>query len=130
MNGKIIIPANTNVWPHELKTAKALIKYNHIVKFKRKVEGYKIHTADAFIDGKLWEFKAPNSDKIATIERNLRRAKEQSENIVFDSIRMKKIPDSAIEREIKAKAPLISGISKIIFINRRRECIDIYKKTR
>ncbi|MBQ6486203.1 hypothetical protein IJI76_00535 [Candidatus Saccharibacteria bacterium] len=30
------------------------------------------------MDGKLWEFKAPNSSKLDAIERNLRRAKNQS----------------------------------------------------
>ena len=130
MNGKIIIPASINVWPHELETAKALANFGHIVEFKKKTEGYKIHSADAYIDGVLWEFKAPNGNKLDTIERNLRRAKKQSNYIVFDSIRMKNIPDLAIKREIISKAPLISNIREIIFVNRKRECIDIYRKTR
>ncbi|MBQ8992510.1 hypothetical protein IJ090_03715, partial [Candidatus Saccharibacteria bacterium] len=104
--------------------------YGHTVEFKKKTEGYKVHSADAYVDKKLWEFKAPSSSKLDAIERNLRRAKEQSERIVFDSIRMKKIPDFAVRREILAKAPLISGIREIIFVNRKRECIDIYKKVR
>ena len=128
MTGKIIIPANTNVWPHELETAKALANYGYSVEFKRKAEGYKVHSADAYINNVQWEFKAPNSGKIDAIERNLRRAKEQSSNVILDSIRMKKIPDSAIKREILAKAPLIAGINRVIFISRKRECIDIYTK--
>ena len=130
MSGKIIIPAGTNIWPHELETAKALASFGHTVEFKKKVEGYKVHSADAYVDGKLWEFKAPNSGKLDTIERNLRRAKDQSGRVVFDSARMKKVPDFAIKREILAKAPLISGIHEIIFVSRKRECIDIYKKVR
>ena len=130
MSGKIIIPAGVNIWPHELETAKALINYGHKVEFKKKVEGYKVHSADAYVDGKLWEFKAPNSSKLDTVERNLRRAKNQSGFIVFDSARMKRVPDFAIKREILAKAPLISGVREIIFVNRKRECIDIYKRLR
>ena len=76
------------------------------------------------------KLKAPNGSKIDTVERNLRRAKEQSDRVVFDSARMKKIPDFAIKREILAKAPLISGIREVIFVNRKRECVDIYKKVR
>ena len=68
--------------------------------------------------------------KLATVEKNLRRAKNQSDRIVFDSIMMKRIPDFAIKREILAKAPLISGIREVIFVNRKRGCIDIYKKVR
>lgn len=130
MYGKIIIPAGVNVWPHELETAKALVNFGHTVEFKKKAEGHKVHSADAYVDGILWEFKAPNGSKLDTVERNLRRAKEQSDRVVFDSIRMKKIPDFAIKREISSKAPLISGICEVIFVNRKRECIDIYKKVR
>ena len=130
MNGKIIIPAGVNVWPHELETAKALVNFSHTVEFKRKTEGYKVYSADAYIDGVLWEFKAPNGSKLDTVERNLRRAKEQSDHVVFDSIRMKKVPDFAIKREILSKAPLISGIRGVIFVNRKRECIDIYRRVR
>ena len=127
-NARVIIPAGVNVWPHELKTAKALINHGYTVEFKKKSEAYRVHSADAYIDGALWEFKAPDSGKLDAVERNLRRAKNQSCYIVFDSIRMKKIPDVAVKREIKAKAPHISGIKKIIFVNKRRKCIDIYEK--
>ena len=130
MNGKIIIPAGVNVWPHELETAKALVNFGHTVEFKKKIEGYKVHSADAYVDGILWEFKAPNGSKLDTVERNLRRAKAQSGYVVFDSMRMKKVPDFAIKREILSKASLISGICEIIFVDRKRECIDIYKKKR
>ena len=130
MAGKIIIPAKTNIWPHELQTAKALANHGYTVEFKKKTEGYKVHSADAYIDGILWEFKAPRACKLETVERNLRRAKNQSCNIVFNTIRMKKIPDTAIKRETSAKAPFISNIHKIILINRKRECIDIYQKIR
>lgn len=128
MSGKIIIPANVNVWPHEIATAKALANHGYTVEFKKKAEGYKVHSADAYLNGVLWEFKAPNGNKLNSVERNLRHAKNQSNLIVFDSIRMKKIPDHAIKREILAKAPYISSIDAIIFINRKRKCLDIYKK--
>lgn len=130
IKGRIIIPAGINVWPHELETARALANSGYIIKFIKKTEGFKIHSADIIMNGKMWELKSPNGSKLSTIERNLRRAKTQSKYIVFDSIRIKKIPDSAIKREIQSKAPLITDINEIILINRRRECIDIYKKVR
>ena len=129
-DGKIIIPAGVNVWPHELETAKALANYGHKIEFKKADDGYKVHSADAYVDGKLWEFKAPNGSRLATVEKNLRRAKDQSDKIVFDSVRIKRIPDIAIKREILSKAPLITGVSEIIFVDRKRECVDIYKKVR
>ena len=130
MSGRIIISDGVNIWPHELETARTLARYGHVVEFKKKTERYRVSSADVYMDNTMWEFKAPKGNKIDAIERNLRRAKNQSSYIVLDSIRMKKIPDSAIAREIVAKAPHIKGIYKIIFINRRRECIDIYKKMR
>ena len=126
--GKIVIPPGCNIWPHELETAKALANFGHTIEFKKKIEGYKVHSADAFVDGILWEFKAPDGGKIDIVERNLRRAKIQSGHVVFDSKRVKKIPDAAIKREILAKAPLIKDICAVIFVDRKRRCIDIYKK--
>lgn len=128
--GKIVIPAGVNVWPHELETAKALANYGYEIEFKKKDEEYKVHSADVYMGGELWEFKAPKSSNLDAVERNLRRAKRQSSYIVFDSNRIKKIPDTALEREILSKAPHISGIKKIIFVNRKRNCVDIYKKVR
>lgn len=84
--GKIIIPPNVNIWPHELETAKVLAKYGHQVRFIRKSECYRDHTADACIDGQLWEFKAPKGAKLHVVEKNLRRALRQSSRIVFDSL--------------------------------------------
>lgn len=128
--GRIIIPANVNVWPHELETAKALANYGYTIEFKRKKEEYKVHSADAYVDGVLWEFKSPNGSSKSAVERNLRRGKHQSSFIVFDSQRFKRIPDFAIKQEILSRAPKITDIDKIIFINRHRECIDIYTKKR
>lgn len=128
--GKIIIPANTNIWPHEFETAKALANFGYLIEFKKKTERYKTHSADAYVNGVLWEFKSPKSNKLDAIERNLRKAKIQPDRIVLDSLRIKNIPDSAIQREILAKAPLISGIRDVIFINRKRQCIDIYNTKR
>lgn len=62
------------------------------------------------------------------VERNLRRAKDQSKKVVFDTRRIKRVPDMAIYREIIARAPKIKDLEKVIFINRHRECIDIYNR--
>ena len=122
---RVIIPAGVNVWPHELETAKALVNYGHVVEFKEKAEGYKVYSADAYLDGRLWEFKAPKSNKLDAVERNLRRAKRQSGYVVFDSFRMKGLPDAAIRREILAKVPYIKSLNEVIFVDRKRGCIDI-----
>lgn len=56
--GKIIIAPGINVWPHELKTAEALAEAGHVVEFVRRREEKRAKSADALIDGVLWEMKA------------------------------------------------------------------------
>lgn len=109
--GKYIVPDGANVWPHEVLTAKALIRYGHVVEFivesKRKGESI----PDVLIDGEKWEMKAPRGATLKSVERNLKRGRWQSDKIVFDSRRMKKVPDEAIERELRRK---IKGIPDLM----------------
>jgi hypothetical protein len=123
--GKIIIPSGANVWPHEMKAAQALAAAGHTVEFIRKSEREREHSADAYIDSIKWEFKAPDGSSVSLVEKNLRRAVKQSSNIIFDSCRVKRIPDSALQRELTKWAKKIKGIDRLRFINRHRVVIDI-----
>jgi hypothetical protein len=123
--GKIIIPSGVNVWPHELKTAQALSAIGCTVEFIRKSERERECSADAHIDSLKWELKAPNGSSLSLVEKNLRRAVKQSGNIVFDSRRVKRIPDAALERELAKWAKEIKGVDRLKFINRHRVVIDI-----
>ena len=123
--GKIIIAPGLNIWPHELKTAEALAGAGYVVEFVKKSEIDFEKTADTLIDGIRWEFKSPTSDSLKAIERNLKRGRWQSENIVFDCRRMKKIPDQAIQREVRKQAQCIPGIKRVLFIDRHSKVIDI-----
>ena len=126
--GKVVRPGDVSPWQHEEATAKVLALYGYDVEFVRKSNRDREHSADVYIDGEKWEFKSPRSRLLSAVERNLRRAKNQSSRIVFDSRRMKGVPDEAIMREILSKVPLISGISRIIYIDKHGGCIDIFKK--
>ncbi len=121
----MIIPPDVNVWPHELKTAKALAGAGYVVEFVRRRETEHEKTADALIDGEMWEFKAPKSGKLKAVERNLKRGRRQSENIVFDGRRMKGVPDEAIEREVRSQAFKVSNIRRLIYVTRYGKVIDI-----
>ena len=116
--GKIIIPSDVNVWPHELKTAQSLSSAGFVVEFISRNQRSHENSADVKMDNLLWEIKAPISDKLTSIERNLRRGSKQSENIILDSRRMKRIPDEAILREVRTKAQHIKKLRRIILINR------------
>ena len=125
-NGKIIIPDGVDVWPHELESAKVLIRYGHIVEFLKAIDQKGKQTADCLIDGIIWEMKAPKASNLKAVERNLKRGKWQSCRIVFDSRRMKYIPDKVIERELRKRFAEIKEIENIKFINRHSQVIDIF----
>lgn len=123
--GNITIPGDANVWPHEYQTALALAKSGRSVVFIKKSESDHQSTPDILMDGLTWELKAPTASNIKAVERNLKRGRWQSSRIVFDSRRMKGIPDAAIERELRKHAFALKGIDRVLFVNRRGDVVDI-----
>jgi hypothetical protein len=124
--GKIIIAANANVWSHEIETAKALAVAGFTVEFLRRSEEPHATSADILIDGVKWEMKAPKGGSMKTVEKNLRKAVHQASCIIFDSRRIKRIPDTAIERELRTCCgSRVKGIERLLFINRHAIVIDI-----
>lgn len=123
--GKIIIAPDLNVWPHEYETAKALAKTGLTVEFIRRSEEYRTTSADVIIDGEYWEIKAPISSKASAVDKNIRKALHQSKFVIFDSYRMKQLPDSVIERELRKSARVLHSMRRLLFVDRRRSVIDI-----
>lgn len=123
--GKIIIAPDLNVWPHEYETAKALAMSGKIVEFIRRSEEYRTTSADVIIDGEYWEIKAPRSSKASAVDKNIRKALHQSKFVIFDSHRMKQLPDSVIERELRKSARVLRSMRRLLFVDRHRSVIDI-----
>ena len=123
--GKIIIEHNANVWEHEIETARSLTAIGLTVKFVRCSKEKFTTSADVVINGEEWEMKAPTASNSKAIERNLRKAAHQSCNVVFDSRRMKKMPDAVIERELRKYAAFVKGIKRLLFIDRNGCVIEI-----
>lgn len=117
--GKIIIAPGINLWEQEYETAQALAMAGLTVEFIRRSEESRRTSADAMINGFVWEMKAPKADNARAIDRNLRRALHQSPNIIFDSHRMRKLPDVVIERELRKHAREMRSIKHLWFVNRR-----------
>ena len=124
-DGKIIIGPGLNVWPHELRTAEALARAGHTVEFVRKSEVDHQRTPDVLIDGVPFEMKAPKSGRIDMIHKNVRRALRQANCVVFDSRRMKVLPDRAIERELRARAEEARSLRRLLYINRHGKVVNI-----
>lgn len=124
--GQIIIHSDINVWPHEFKTAEALAAAGYIVEFIRRSEQPRVTSADVVIGNILWEIKAPKSSNLKAVEKNLRKAVNQSENVIFDSRRMKGIPNYAIKRELEVCAKgRIKKLRRLLFVNNNGQVIDI-----
>ncbi|WP_451917770.1 hypothetical protein [Adlercreutzia rubneri] len=65
---QIIIQSGANVWPHEMKTAEALAAAGRTVEFIRRSEEQRTTSADAIIDGIVWEMKAPKASNLKAID--------------------------------------------------------------
>ena len=125
--GEIRIPAGVNVWKHELSTANALARVGYVVEFLPTKDIKNAKSPDILMDGEKWELKAPRTDKLSAIERNLKRAAKQSGNIVIDSRRLHKIHDSTVQNFLLQKLKQQKTIKKLLFVNRKHQVIDIGK---
>lgn len=82
----------------------------YTVEFVRRSEQKRVHSADVLIDGELWEFKAPTSDKASAVDKNVRKALHQAKCVVYDSRRMKKVSDSQVGRELRKSAEVLRSM--------------------
>ena len=123
--GKITKAGDANPWPHEEATAKILALYGHNVEFIRKSNRDREHSADAYVDGVKWEFKSPTANHARTILKNLKDAKWQSDRVILDARRMKKVPDDAILRELKASSREVPEIKHIKYVSKSGRLLDI-----
>ena len=125
--GEIRIPAGVNIWQHELSTANALAQAGYIVEFLSTKDIKDTKSPDILMDGERWELKAPKTNKLSAIERNLKRATKQSSNIVIDSHRLRKIHDSTVQAFLMQKLKQQKTIKKLLFVNRKHQVLDIGK---
>lgn len=127
-NGEIRIPAGVTIWKHELSTAEALAAAGYVVEFLAVKDFRGAKSPDIIMANEAWELKSPRTDKLSAVERNLKRGTKQSGNVIIDSQRMQKIHDSTVERYLTQKFKQQRTIKKLVFVNRRRNVIDISKK--
>ena len=123
--GRIVIPGGTDVWPHELATARALAAAGRTVEFLPRREGDRVRSADVLMGGVVWEMKAPESSRVASLQRVLRRAGAQSHSVIVDTARMRGVADAEAERELRRLLPLVASVRRLVLVNKRREVVDI-----
>ena len=122
--GKVIRENGAKPKPHEYVTAEALADVGFIVRFIPSITN--IGMADCYINNTIFEMKAPEGRTVDCTERNLRKATDhQSSNIIIDSFRIKNIQDRSVQSFLIERLKRKHGVSRIIFVNRKREVVDI-----
>lgn len=82
------------------------------------------HTADIMIGNVLWELKAPKGNSKRTIQNNLRKADNQSMNIVLDLRRIKMVESRAVARA-RYELGRATRIKKLLIITKRGKVLEI-----
>ena len=123
--GRVIINAGADVWPHELATERRLAETGRDVEFPSKTIGPRVTSPDIIMNGIAWEMKSPESRKLAALERNLRKSKRQSPNVIIDAARMKGISDADVEDELRRLRPLVRSVKRLLLVKKSGEVVDI-----
>ena len=120
--GKVVVPANVNPWPHELRVAKILALAGYAVEF---IPETNTKTADILLDGIEFEIKSPKSANANSLEHILKKAVKQSCNIIIDTSRMKNVRDDNTRRFLVNQVRIRKQINNLIMITKQGQIIDI-----
>lgn len=120
--GKVVVPANANPWPHELRVAKILALAGYAVEF---IPETNTKTADILLDGIEFEIKSPKSANANSLEHILKKAVKQSCNIIIDTSRMKNVRDDNTRRFLVNQVRIRRQINNLIMITKQGQIIDI-----
>jgi hypothetical protein len=125
MKDKISLQTGAKPNGDELDTAIFLVtKYNKPIRFlaDRNIEGVK--TPDIEMLNLRWEIKHPEGKSHKTIENLLRKALKQSNNIIFDLIKLRINVEEKFIHELEKQFTLAKKIKRLKIITRSREIID------
>jgi hypothetical protein len=120
--GRVVVPANANPWPHELRVAKILALAGYAVEF---IPETNTKTADILLDGIEFEIKSPKSANANSLEHILKKAVKQSCNIIIDTSRMKNVRDDNTRRFLINQVRIRRQINNLIMITKQGQIIDI-----
>ncbi len=119
---QIIIPAGMRPWPHELRVADILALAGHVVEF---LPTRSQKTADILLDGIEYEIKSPLTDNPKKIIRNVKRALQQSRNVIIDSSRIRGMRDDTLRKLLVSRAKDQKTLKRLLLITKWGQIIDI-----
>lgn len=123
--GKIVAPANLNIYDHELKAARAIADAGIDVEFVPRTLGKRAKSADFVAGGVLWEIKSPTSSNLRVVEKHLRDAVHQSRDVIFDCRRMQIRNDLLIQKEAEKWSKNLTYLRRLLFINKSGEVVKL-----
>ena len=125
-NGKrqgIFIPPGRKPWPHEMRVANVLSENGYCVEF---LEEGRLHFPDILLDGVEYEIKSPESMRRITIERAIKKALKQSDNLIIDTNRIKGVDYNKICSILLFQIKKRKQIKKMIMVTKSGKVIDIF----
>lgn len=126
--GKIDI-SELNVPPekHEYETAKYFAKRGYDLKFigPHYIEGFK--NPDFKMCGKVWETKSPIGNSLLTFIDNYKKAKKQSDHIIFDLRRLSLKSERICLKMLKGKVKS-PNVKTLLVITRDGQLLTIKGK--
>ena len=120
----IIIPVGMKPRPkmHEETAADILAAYFSSDVYFIKTETHE--TPDVSIEGIKWEIKSPTGGSANSMQKNMREASTQSENIVLD-LRRSKLHQSRALGYIKQFADRSKKLKRVLVITKSRQILTI-----
>ncbi len=113
--------------PHEYQTVKLLLEIGYDIELIQESTIKGMRMPDIVMASIPWEIKSPQGTSKNTIRHTIKKAVQQSENIIIDLSRYKLDEKSAL-KEIQHHFKLSKRIKYIKVITKSKEIIDLTKK--
>ena len=127
-NIDVVIPDGYKLGKKEREAAWILANhYNTIVRALRPSNNFMEKTADFVIGNDYYELKTPVSPQVRSIEKHIRIAAKQSENVIIDS-RKTKITQKRMVEICNDQLTYIKSLKKIVLIVNKKIVLDFTKK--
>jgi hypothetical protein len=124
---KVEVPTDYKIRTGELNAAQILAKhYKSNITFLSQAKGYKEKSADFIIKDIRYELKSPITSSINSLEKLIRIASKQSENVVMD-IRKSKITEKRMIELCKDRLKNIKRLKKIVLIVNNKKILEFTK---
>lgn len=128
MKGKVdISKLSSPPEKHEINVANLFSDLGYDVTFIKASNIPDIHTPDILMDGVEWEIKSPLGKGKHTIERNIKNALLQSNNIIFD-LRRINIPEDKCISRLKNEFKIRKEIHRLYIIKMNSDMILLTRK--